>query len=63
MLFHRRHGEFRTFLDAARAPTAKGGDAQKGNVGRPPGQEVGKANSAPSLTPDGQRAITVLVLV
>ena len=28
-----------------------------------PSQEVGMANSAPSLTPDGQRWVTVLVLV
>jgi hypothetical protein len=45
----------------ARAPAAEGEDAQSK---KPSGQFiVGMTNSAPSLMPDGQREVTVLVLV
>jgi hypothetical protein len=48
-------------LMPARAPAAEGEDAQ---VKRPSAQFiVGITNSAPSLIPDGQREVTVFVLV
>ena len=48
-------------LSARRAPAAEGEDAQTEN--RPDQFIVGITNSAPSLMPDGQREVTVLVLV
>ena len=48
-------------LTPARAPAAEGEDAQAKK--RPAQFIVGMTNSAPSLMPDGQREVTVLVLV